>query len=162
MAKGAIRNCRTKSLLPVLPVASTVTGFVNSSDVGKLVFGTSNHGGLAVGTTADAQRFLGLVAAVPIATTPGSSQPFYVQQITPETEIEYDFSTTYSTAMPASTDVGKYVGFGNTTSVAGAVLSMAAIGNAPGSTNGCFLRVTGHSTNRRKIYGKINSTQLVY
>lgn len=149
-----------KGLLAVLPVSSTVTGFINSTDLGKLVVPSSNHGGLALGTTADNQTYLGYVAAVPVATTPGSSQPFYVQPVLPGELLEADYSTVYSTSLPASTDAGKYIGLSNTTTVTGATLSMATIGNAKGTTSGNFFRVNGVDNNRRKIIGSINSTHL--
>jgi hypothetical protein len=151
-----------KGLLAVYPVSSTVTGFVNSTDIGKLVTMSSNHGGLALGTTADNQVFLGYVAAVPTATTPGSTVPFYVQPVLPCELLEGEFSTSYSTALPASTDAGKYLGFSNTTTVAGAALDMDTLGNAKGTTSGCFFRINSvPSTNVRKVVGSINSSHLV-
>lgn len=150
-----------KALMPVLPVSSTVTGFISSSDIGKTVFKTSNQYGLALGTTADNQLYAGIVAAVPVATTPASTTPFYIAPLNSEEEVEETYSTTYSTALPATTDLGKYVGYGNTTTVAGAVLSMGTIGNAAGTTSGCFLRISGFDNNRRVIRGFVNSTHIV-
>lgn len=149
------------NLIAVLPGASTVTGFIGSSDIGKLVVASSNNGVLAVGTTADAGAlFMGIVAAVPVATTPASTQPFYIRPILRGNRYEGEFSTSASTALPATTDIGKYVGLTNTTTVAGAKLSMGTIGNAPGTTSGCFFRVTGFDNNRRVMYGSFNSSHL--
>ena len=89
----------TKQLVPVYPGASTVTGFIGTTDVGKLCMASSNHGVLAVGTTADfaqAAGILGVIASVPEATTPASTVPFYVRPITPFDEVEISFSTVAS------------------------------------------------------------------
>lgn len=154
------REPSCKNLLPCLPVSSTVNGFFNSSDVDSIVTVTSNHYGLAIGTTADVSVFGGIVAAVPTATTPGSSVAFYIRPIDANDELAFTFSTSYSTALPASTDVGKFIGFGNTTTVAGATLNMGTIGNAAGTTSGCFLRITGYDIARRQIKGVLNSTHI--
>jgi len=148
-------------LLAVLPVSSTVTGFVASSDIGKLVYNTSNQGGLAVGTTADNQVFLGIVAAVPTATTPGSTVPFYVQPIRRGVLYEADFSTTYSTALPATTDIGKYIGVSNTATVAGgSYLDVDTLANTAGTTSGCFLRVNEVKAAERVVIGSFNSSHI--
>lgn len=149
-----------KSLQAVLPVSSTVQGFVSSSDIGKTVFKTSNQYGLCVGTTADNQPIAGIVAAVPTATTPASTTPFYIAPVNENEEVEESYSTTASTALPATTDIGKYIGYSNTTTVAGAVLSMGTIGNAAGTTSGCFLRITGFNNTRKIIRGLINSSHI--
>lgn len=158
---GHLTKCgENADLIPVLPGASTVTGFVSSSDVGKLVVASSNNAVLAVGTTADANVYLGIVAAVPVATTPASTQPFYIRPILRGRNYEGEFSTSFSTAIPATTDIGKYVGLSNTTTPAGAKLDMGTIANAPGSTSGCFFKITGFSTERRILKGVFNSSHL--
>lgn len=155
-----------KFLMPVLPGASTVSGIINTTDIGKLCKQSSNNGLLAIGSTEDIARavgILGIVAAVPNSgsTNGGSSDPFYIAPIFPGEEIEADFSTSFSATIPATSDIGKYVGFSNTTTVAGAAsLSMAGIGNAAGTTSGLFFRITGVDANRRKVYGVINSSHL--
>lgn len=158
------RNDRVfKNLLPILPGASTVQGFVSSSDIGKLVIASSDNAVLAVGTTADFANtvgILGIVAAVPTATTPASTTPFYYAPIVAGEEIEAVFSTSDSTSLPATTDLGKYVGFSNTTTIAGARVSMATIGNVRGSTSGRFLKISGFDLTRRAIFGTVNSTHL--
>lgn len=161
MGAGGIRGFNNKPLLPVLPGASTVRGFVTSTNIGDIVTRTSNKGVLAVGTTADLSDLMGFVAAVTSNTTPGSTVPFYVLPFGSKEEIEVKYSTLYSTAHPATTDIGKYVGFSNTTTVAGAKLDIDTLADGPGSTSGCWLRVNGYSTNRRMIYGVPNSTHIL-
>jgi len=157
-----------KDLLAVLPVSSTY-GYVSSSDVGKLVFETSNQGGLMPGSTGDvfiggsAVKLLGIVANVPTPTSPGSTIPFFIWPIVPGKLYEAEYSTTYSANLPATTDIGKYLGSPNTTTIAaGAYLSMAGIGNAAGTTSGLFFRISdpSYSTAQRKILGTFHSTHL--
>lgn len=157
-------NATNKGLVAVLPGASTVNGFVSSSDIGKLVVASSNNGVLALGTTADTNTFIGIVAAVPTATTPASTVPFYVWPIGKGELVEADFSTAYSTVLPASTDVGKAMGLPNTTTVAGgSYLTMGSIGNAVGTTSGLFFRVAkvdANMINRRVVVGTFNSSHI--
>lgn len=148
-------------LIPVLPGASTVNGFVGTTDIGKLVVQSSNNGVLALGSTADNQTFLGIVAAVPVATTPGSTVPFYVRPIVRGALYEAEYSTTYSTALPATTDIGKFAGLSNTTTIAGgSYLSMAGLGNSAGSTSGLFFKIAGVNNNKRVVTGTFNSSHL--
>ena len=157
-----LKNAKAETnLIAVLPVSSTVTGFIGSSDIGKLVYATSNNGGLAVGTTADDKLFLGIVAAVPTATTPASTVPFYVQPIVRGALYEADFSTTYSTGLPATTDIGKFLGLPNTTTVTGgSYLNIGTIGNAVGTTSGCFFRINSVNVEARTVTGTFNSTHI--
>lgn len=150
-------------LLKVLPVSSTVYGFVGSSDVGRLVYQTSNNYGLMPGSTGDvhvndaAVRIAGLVASVPTATTPGSTVPFYIRPIVPFALYEAD-----TTSAASTTDLGKYIGVSRTTTLAGGRnLTMTGIGNAPGTTNGLFFRITDIDSTRRKVIGTFSSTHLV-
>jgi hypothetical protein len=151
-----------KNILPILPGASTVSGFISSSDIGKLVVASSDNAVLAIGTTADfAQGILGIVALVPTATTPASTTPFYYAPIVPGEKLVATYSTSFSTALPATTDLGKYVGFSNTTTVAGAEsLSFATVGNVKGSTSGRFFKIAGHDNTRKVLFGTINSSHL--
>jgi hypothetical protein len=151
-----------KNLIPCLSVSST-GGNIASTDIGKLVVASSNNHGLALGTTADNQVFLGYIAAVPTTIAVSSSDPFYVQPVLPYEVLEADYSTAISTSttLPATSDIGKYIGFSNTTTIAGAVLDLDTIGNAKGTTSGCFLRITGFDNVRRKLYGCINSSHLI-
>ena len=148
------------NLIPVLPGASTVTGNIQSTDIGKLVVASSAQGVLAIGTTADSNIYLGVIAAVPLPSTPGSTQPFYVRPLLRGVRYEGKYSTTFSTAHPATSDIGKYVGLSGTTTIAGAKLDMATIGNAPGTTDGNFFRISAFSTERRVLIGTINSSHL--
>lgn len=154
-----------KNLVAVLPVSSTA-GNIQSTDIGKLCVASSNNGGLAVGTTADTNQtegILGIIASVPVAVTPASTIPFYVRPVTPFDEIEGDYSTAISTSttLPATTDIGKYIGFSNTTTIAGAVLDLDTISNVKGSTSGNFFKITGFDNNRRVVFGHINSSHIV-
>jgi len=161
MGAGGIRGFSNIPLLPVLPGASTVRGFVTSTNIGDIVTRTSNKGVLAVGTTADVSDLLGFVAAVPNNTTPGSTVPFYVLPFSNRDEVEVKYSTLYSTGHPATTDIGKYIGFGNTSTPAGALLDVSSLADSPGTTSGCWLRVNGFSTNRRMIFGVPHSTHIL-
>lgn len=161
MAWSFVNERITKTLIPVYPGASTVAGFINSSDIGNLCITSSNNGVLPVGTTADfTKNILGIISVVPTATTPGSTVPFYVAPILPGEQIKANFSTTYSTSLPASTDIGKYVGFSNTTTVAGGVLSIGTLSNVKGTTNGAFFRINRVDSDRRELVGIINSSHL--
>jgi hypothetical protein len=149
-------------VIAVLPVSSTY-GAISSSDVGRLVFQSSNQYGLLPGSTGDvhvndaAVRIAGLVAAVPTATSAGSTVPFYIRPIVSFALYEAD-----TTSAAATTDLGKYIGVSRTTTLAaGRNLTMTGIGNAPGSTNGLFFRITGFDSTRRKVIGTFSSTHLV-
>jgi len=152
--------------MPVLPGASTVTGIINTTDVGKLCMASSNNVLLALGSTQDIARavgIIGIVATVPISgsTLGGSSDLLYVSPIMYGEEIEADFSTSFSAVLPATTDVGKYIGFSTNVTVAGAVsLDMSRLSNVPGTTSGAFFKITGFDVNRRKVYGVVNSSHL--
>jgi hypothetical protein len=165
MFKPYTNNALGTDLVAVLPNDSTVTGFIASTDIGKLAFASSQVGGLMVGSTADfTESILGIIAAVPAATTPGSTVPFYIRPIVPGALYEADFSTSYSTSLPATTDIGKCLGVSNTTTVAGgSYLSMAGIGNTAGSTSGRFFRISRADTadvERRVVIGTFNTTHL--
>jgi hypothetical protein len=153
-------------LMPVLPGASTVSGIINTTDIGKLCMASSNLGLLAIGSTEDIARargVIGIVATVPVtgSTVGASTELFYVAPIMYGEELEADFSTSFSATIPATTDIGCYIGFSNTTTVAGAAsLSMAGIVHVPGSTSGAFFRITGFDVNRRKVFGVINSSHM--
>lgn len=156
-----------KHLIPILPVDST-RGNIQSTDIGKLCMASSNNGGLAIGTTADTNQtegILGIIASVPVASTPASTVPFYVRPVTPYDEIEADYSTALSgsirTDLPALADIGKYMGFSNTTTIAGALLDLDTISNVKGSTSGNFFKITGFDNNRRVVFGHINSSHIV-
>lgn len=156
-----------KGLLAVLPGAST-RGSVSSSDIGKLAIASSNHAVLAAGTTADVLRaasILGIVAAVPTATTPGSTTPFYVYPLAAGVEVEADYSTDYEgstgVSVIATSNIGKYLTWGNTTTIAAAAyIDPSLAGNAPGTTDCLFFKLTGFSTQNNTVTGVINSTHL--
>ena len=165
MFKTYTNTALNSDLIAVLPNDSTVTGFIASTDVGRLAFASSQVGGLMLGSTADfSQAILGIVASVPAATTPGSTVPFYITPIVRGALYEADFSTSYSTSLPATTDIGKYLGVSNTTTVAGgSYLSMAGIGNTAGSTSGRFFKIVradAADVERRVVIGVFNTSHL--
>jgi hypothetical protein len=148
--------------IKVLPQNSTY-GAVASSDVGRLVFQSSNVYGLMPGSTGDvhvadaASRIAGLVSSVPTATSAGSTQFFYIRPIMNNALYQAD-----TTAAAATSDIGKYIGVSRTTTLAGSKnLTMTNIGNAPGTTNGLFFRITDVDSTRRKVIGTFSSTHLV-
>jgi hypothetical protein len=156
-------NCGLKAdVVKVLPQNSTY-GAVGSSDVGRLVFQSSNVYGIMPGSTGDvhvadtASRIAGLVASVPTATSAGSTQFFYIRPIMPNALYEAD-----TTAAAATSDIGKYIGVSRTTTIAGGRnLTLTGIGNAPGTTNGLFFKITDIDSTRRKVIGTFSSTHLV-
>jgi len=154
-------NAEKVDLIPVLPSTNTVNGEVASTDIGKLIVPSSHNGVLALGTTADTNTFLGIVAAVPVTSTVGSTQPFYIRPIVRGALYKANYSTSFSTSHPATTDIGKYVGLSNTTTVAGgSALDMSVIGNAPGTTDSLFFRIAGYSTERNEVIGTFNSSHI--
>jgi hypothetical protein len=157
-----------KDALPILPTASTL-GMFNTSDIGKrLLMASSNTAAMAIGTTADFAKaagilgiFVGFQDAGTTNSTAGSTTPIMYLPILQGEVVEANFSTTFSTALPATTDIGKYISFSNTTTLAGAAdLDMGTVGNGYGTTSACFLKITGFDVLRRQIRGTINSTHL--
>lgn len=165
-----------RKYLPVYPVASTVTGFIGTSDVGRLCVanstatgwgGFSPQGGLPLGTTADAYRILGIIATVPEATTPGSTVPFFVQPILPGDIVEAQYSTTVERSsglnIIATSNCGYWLGLGGTSSTAtvlGKYIDPSLASTAPGTTNGMFFKMWGFSTQNDTVWGTINSSHL--
>lgn len=161
-----------KAYIPVYPIASTVGGMVNTTDVGSLcVSGSSGvldfKGGLPIGTTADTLRILGIITVVPENTTAGSTVPFYIAPITQGDIIEAQYSTTVeastgTASVIASTNIGMWLGLGkNTTSVAfGAYIDPSLASTAPGTTNSMFFKMLGFSSQNDTVWGVINSSHL--
>lgn len=160
-----------KRLRPCLPGTSTTKGMINSTDIDKLVLGSSlgaNTVHLAVGTTADiakAANIVGIVASVPNACTADSTTLIYVQPLTPWDEIEADYSTSVAgttSALTLTSNIGYFFGWSNTTTVAGgATIDPSTCGTAAGTTSGLFFKMTGFDNTRKKIYGTINSSHLM-
>lgn len=148
------RNYYSKPLMPVLIGSTDV---VTSTDIGRFVFKSSNHAVLGTGGSSfSTSIILGYIAAVPTNTSGGSSVPAYIRKLNPTEELECRYSTVVgSTAHlhPATTDIGKYVGFSSVATVAGCVLDMNNLGNTPGTSDARWLQITGFSTNRRMVYG---------
>lgn len=145
------RNTACQRYLAVLP-GSTDT--IKSTDSGRILFQSSNKVVLGTGGSSFSTSLLaGYVAKVEADSSGGSTIPFYMRRFDPTEEIEMDYSTLYSTLHPATTDLGNYIGLSSAATVAGAVLAMNNVGNAPGTTDARWLKINGYSTNRRKIYG---------
>lgn len=165
-----------KKYMPVYPVASTLTGFIGTTDVGKLCVanstatgwgGYSPQGGLPAATTADQYRVIGIIAVVPEATTPGSTVPFYVQRITPYDYVEAQYSTTVERSTGASiiatSNIGYWIGLGGagtTTVVLGKYMDPSLASTAPGTTNGMFFKMLGFSTQNDTVWGCVNSSHI--
>lgn len=167
MAFRFVQEPYGRKMLKVLPGASTVLGFVGATDVGKMCMASSNHGLLAVGTTADTARaagVIGIISAVPTATTPGSSVPFYVTPVLYGDVIEIDYSTTYNGTTDialATTNIGKYYSFGaSTTPAGGAYFDASIAGNAPGTTDSLMFKLVDFSTTRGVGMFTVNSSHL--
>jgi hypothetical protein len=141
-------------LIAVLPSASSILGHIQSSDVGKLVEESSGRAILPSSTSTGIHKFLGMVACVPTATTAGSTIPFYIQPIRGQV-VELTYSTDGSTTLPATTDIGDYVGFSTKTGVS--EIGMDTKSSSPGIA---FLKIAGFENARRKIFGVVNSTNL--
>lgn len=160
MGKAYFVHANNKPLMRVLPSDHATYGNIKTSDVDAIVRRSTdlNTYELAHGTTVVADvRFAGLIAAVPTASTPGSTVPFYIKRLSADDEIEMPFSTTYSATIPGTTDIGKWVGYSTSTTVGGAVLCTSSLSTDAGAS---FLKVTGFSTNRKTIRGYINSSHI--
>jgi len=138
-----------------------------SSDVGKIVVRSSNGSCFifAIGATAGrstsfnstAGKLYGYLAGLEsspsgIGTTGGK---VYINKFNPHREYEITYSTVYSATLPAATDLGKLVGIGATTTIAGCVLSMGMLtstGIGTGTTKIGAFQLTGFDNNRRKAY----------
>jgi hypothetical protein len=152
-------------LIPVMPAESTVTGMINSTDVGKLVTASSHLSALMVGSTADISKVIqGIVASVPDNTTSGSTTLFYIQPLTQYDVVEADYSTATARStsfLLASSNLGYYFGVSNTTTVAGAAnLDPSVAGKTAGTTSGLFFKLLGYSTEKGTMWGLLNSSHL--
>lgn len=140
----------------MVPVLFGSTDAIASSDVGRIVFRTSNKYMLNC-TASDGLSttpIFGFIGAVPTDTTGGSTIPVYVYKLDPSLEIEGTYTTGNGGGHPATTDIGNYVGFYiTTTTITGLQLDMTYCAQNPGTSNALWLQITGFSTNRRKIYG---------
>ena len=160
-------GCRPKQLMPAIlgyDAAAAATD-IYSSDIGRLVMASSNGITFMTGGSSFSTSLIaGIVSQVPTATTSGSTIPFYVQKLDPNQMVEGTYSTLYSATHPATSDLGKYIGLSTAATVAGAVLDMDNVGNAPGTSDARWLKITGFSTNRRKIMGfpVINSSCIAW
>ena len=162
-----VHDAVIKNLIPCLPSASTVLGFIGVTDIGKLCVASTDKFQLIVDTGANISRaagIVGIIAAVPAATTPGSTVPFYVRPICPGELIEGDYSTTYENStsfLLASSNKGKFFTIGATTTpTAGGYIDPSLAGDAAGTTDSLFFRMMDYSTSRGTVVGYINSSHM--
>jgi hypothetical protein len=151
-----IRSANVGSYVQVLPGAGSL-GNIGSSDLGKLLTESSGKAVLQSSTSTSIPKILGMVANVPVDTTGGSTVPFYVWDVRGK-EIEQTYTTLASATLPATTDIGSYVGWSTaSTGAAGGIIGMDTASSAPGKA---FLKITGFDNNRRKVFGRVNTTNL--
>jgi len=149
------------SLQPYLPSADATLGAITSSHIGYIVTASTPCAELAVGTSDDNARYVGIIAAVPNDVTVGGEVPFYVMPFSPDEEIEVEYSTDYSATTPDDGDIGMYIAFGSTATIAGAKLDTSTIyPTAGGSSTGRWLKITGYDTDRQVIYGRPDETRI--
>lgn len=143
----------------MIPVMLGSTDKVYSSDIGRIVFRTSNTYMLncTASSGLSTTPIAGFIAQVPTATTQGTTSPavpIYIYRLDPSLELEATYTTGNSGGHPATSDIGNYIGFYiTTTTITGLQLDMTHAAQSPGSTNGLWFQITGYSTNRRKVYG---------
>jgi len=158
------KQATMRGLTKVKPCAGA-NGNIGATDIGRLVVESSGGYGYlyntSEATTNIKGRIGGIIAAVPDATTAGSTTPFYIRQVLPGDELETDCSTAGTTAL-VSSNLNYYLGplFSSTPSAAGGASLDCSTGST-GVTEGRFFRVTGYSTTRNKVYGTIATTHLV-
>lgn len=139
---------------PLFPVIASTDDNVYSTDIGRLVWKSSFSGMLARGGSSfSTSLLLGYVAAVPADSTAGSTIPYYIRKFDPNDEVEITYTTAGGGGHPQTTDLGKFIGLSSVATVAGAVMDMQWISNTPGTSNGCFLCISGFSTAARKVRG---------
>jgi len=143
----------------MIPMFIGTTDKVYSSDVGRIVFRSSNKCILHCSDSDGLSTSLmaGIIGAVPTATTEGTTSPaapIYVYRLDPDKELEATYTTANSGGHPATSDIGSYIGFYiTTTTITGLQLDMTYAAQNPGTSNALWYQITGYSTNRRKVYG---------
>jgi hypothetical protein len=127
-----------------------------STDASKYIFAVGATAARTTGYATTTAQMIGYLHSLETdPTTEGSTSKIYVSRFDPLKEYAITYSTLYSSVLPASSDLGNYIGLGNTTTPAGFTLSMANIGSTgPGSgtTSPKAFLITGFDNNRRKIY----------
>lgn len=145
------RGCYGRKLARIL-VGSTDT--IYSSDVGRILFKSSNRAVLGTGGSSfSTSLMLGFLSKVDVSSSGGSSTLVYYTKFDPTKELECSYTTAYGGGHPSATDIGSYIGFSTYAAADGARLDMGNIGNEPGTSDARFIQITGYSTNRSKIYG---------
>jgi len=156
------RNYFRGHLQAVLPGEDATLGAITSSHIGNVVVASTPGVVLATGTSDDTARYVGIIAAVPNAVTAGGSVPFYVMPFTYEEEVEVEYDRdNYTDSDPTDADIGKFIAFGSTATVAGAKLDTGTIDTGVGGdSTGRWLKITGYDTNRRVVYGRPDDTRI--
>ncbi len=175
------RQALSKNLIPVLPSNNTAIGMVDSTDIDKLVIQSSGRYGLLANTTASTEslpgKIAGIVASVPDESTAGSTVPFYIRPILTNEIIEADYAgpalTTESTAgfattgahsLVNSTNIGYFYGTARTTDSGtveyGAYLDPSTGSSIAGTNLSNFFELLSVDTDRRKVTGRIHSSNL--
>ncbi len=156
-------NPVSKFNLPLFPMTPSTDDSVYSTDVGRCVWKSSFSGMLARGgSSLSTSLLIGYIAIVPTDSTAGSTIPFYIRKFDPNVEVELIYTTAGGGGHPQTTDLGKFIGFSSAATVAGAVMDMQWISNTPGTSNGCWLCISGFSTAGRKVRGfpSVNSSMI--
>jgi hypothetical protein len=140
-------------------VKGITTQIIRTSDCGRLLYASSNH--VMLVTTGDTRlRHVGYVAAVVTpysantvnsatgGTTDGNNlNVFYYRKLDPSIELEVSYVT--SNGHYGTSDIGKHTGLDLTYPY----MSKTILSDAASSVAGTWLRITGFSTNRSKVYG---------
>lgn len=167
---GRICSERNRDDSPITKAYVSSTDIINTTDIGAVLQKSSNKVVLAVGgTTAATARVCGFVHGFREGTTKctgGSSDWFYMKKFSQNREYEITYSTLYSTVHPASTDVGKFIGFSTASTDVGGKLDMDTLVVDVATSSGAgqsWFEIKGCSTARRKIYGiPVDSTNIVW
>jgi phosphoglucomutase len=145
----------------MIPMYVGTTDEVYSSDIGRIVFRATTVNQVSLCCTdsdgLSTTPIAGFIAAVPTATTRGTTTPavpIYIYKLDPQLELEAKYTTANGGGHPASSDLGKYIGFYiSTTTVTGLQLDMTYCSQNPGTSNALWFQISGYSTNRRVVYG---------
>jgi hypothetical protein len=151
------RNSHTGG--PMIPIRVMASTSMASTDIGRfLIASTSGEGfGFLTGTTLT-PRVTGYLALVPNSPTTGwSTNLVYMRKLMPGVEYAVKFTTTNTTTLPATTDLGGFIGISSGTSaVLGAVLDMAGVGSTVRSDSTVvhpLFQITGYDNTARRIFG---------
>jgi hypothetical protein len=138
------------SYLVCLPSSDATLGAITTSHVGKVVVKGTDGIQLATGTSDDTARYVGIISAVPDTITPGGTVPFYVTPFNEYDEIAETFTTS---STPIAANIGSYIPYSSTATVAGAVFDISKVSTTAGGTYGAWLKITGFDLSSNLVYG---------